>query len=310
MPDQPLVRLKAGGSPYLEYQNSCMQAAKRTASQSDLTAKGTLTDTARRTVVKTCQETWARMDAGQKGLYLDLYRERRKERAQQLGQAAASRRADSIASSSFSCTSSWGVGSRHCAVHPVMIQQAFQQGQRLPSYSEVYNPDEFYIKDGLDGELLGADIGLDGCPVQRRNVCRDQSDIQAVDRLARILNAMARKVGAVAAASSDLLLMFEGSGLKAEGAPSGRARFFGLLSEASYNPLGQTFTMCEVLGSTTFAAWTWSSPSILRSPPKSAGCRCPAWRRHCASHIAPAMRWPCALHEQLASGESWPCPTP
>lgn len=172
MPDEPFVRLKAGGSPYLEYQNSCMQAAKRTASQSDLTAKGTLTDTARRTVVKTCQETWARMDAGQKGLYLDLYRERRKERAQQLGQAAASRRADSIASSSFSCTSSWGVGSRHCAVHPVMIQQAFQQGQRLPSYSEVYNPDEFYIKDGLGGELLGADNALDGCPVQRRNVCR------------------------------------------------------------------------------------------------------------------------------------------
>lgn len=76
----PAKRLRAGGSPYTVYQNMRLEAAKRMAPASDLSARGTLTEAARLAVVRDCQATWAGMSDDQKEMYLNIYRDRRREK--------------------------------------------------------------------------------------------------------------------------------------------------------------------------------------------------------------------------------------
>lgn len=111
------------------YQNSCMEAAKRTTNQAELTDKGKMTDAARRAVIQNCKEALANMDEEQRSMYLNLYRERRKEKATELqAKAAASTKGADDAASRFARESSWGVGSRERTVHLAMVQGAFKQG--------------------------------------------------------------------------------------------------------------------------------------------------------------------------------------
>lgn len=128
-----------------------------------------------------------------------------------------------------------------------MVQEAFKQGARLPPYSEVYDPKAFLVEEGLV-DLAGAGVQIDGCPVLHRNLCRASPGVDRADALVVAMNHMARHVGAGVAASGDLLLMFEGSGPAAASTGTMR-RIFCLLSDASYKPQSQVYTMCDLCGS-------------------------------------------------------------
>lgn len=230
-----------------------MEAAKRTAGPRDLTDRGALTAEARAEVIRSCQAAWAQMPGDQKELYLAIMRDKREARAAQDAEQHSGAVRPQVAASTFSTKSAWGMGSKACLIHPAVVQQAFAQGDRLPSNAELYNSNEYFVDEPLSGDLLGDGIELEGCPLLGRNVCRRHPDIQSIDVVARMLARLARSVGAAAASSNDILIMLEGAELK-PGVAGNRCRMFCLLSEAAFSPASEIFTICEICSHGDFSA--------------------------------------------------------
>ena len=188
------------------------------------------------------------MTAEQKALYRDVYHADRRQWQERLNQASGDVERLELQESAFSDKSAWGLGSAQCNVHPKVIQQAFRQGCKLPAYSDVFNDSEFFKTESLGTELLGGDVVLDGCQWSGRNVCRQSPDIAAIDRVVRILYKTTAQLGAATCRSCDTLLMLVGSGLKGPADGCARRRLFALVSDASFNPGFQDYTLCDVLG--------------------------------------------------------------
>lgn len=244
-------RRKAGGNPYFLFQNSRMEAAKQIAAAADLSPAGTLTDEARARVIQESKAAWANMtDEGRK-VYLDAFRDRQDARralspsrseVAPLGAASAS-------GSRFSQESAWGMGTAKCAVNPAMVQAAFRDGRKLPTYEQVFNPTAFMVPEGTPLESLrGDDIEPEGCPcLPGTTLCQlSLADVE-ISRVVLLLNKVAKILGAVASRSCDILVMLEGAGVRVPGNGGARSRLFGLLSGATFKPLGQEYTICEVL---------------------------------------------------------------
>lgn len=265
----PEKRRKTGGNPYMTFQNRRMEAAKQIAAAADLTPAGSRTQEARRRVINEAKAAWAGMPDADRATHLQAYRdsqmEKRKHeaRASQMGMGAGA--AGDSFDEAFSHSSSWGMGTANCAVHPHMVQVAFRDGQRLPTYEQVFDPTAFLVSDKYpDDGLLGWAMELDGCPCLATTICQRAPDFAGIRRVTQSLHALAQHLGPAATRSCDVLVMLEGSDVLVPVGGQTKCRLFGLLSDGNFSPVFLTFTVCEVL----------EDHEIARDDLVRSGCAC------------------------------------
>lgn len=82
-------RAKVGGNPYMEFQNSRMEAAKRLATPADLSRSGAMTPQARQRVIEESKSEWAAMAEDMRAAHLDIFRERQRKRWESAATEAA-----------------------------------------------------------------------------------------------------------------------------------------------------------------------------------------------------------------------------
>lgn len=241
----PAKRSKKDGTPYFEFQNSCMAAAKAIAPSADLSKAGALTDIARRRVLEDCKERWANMGELEKEPYKELFRVRQRERQERVEEKPPAEGSFDACASGFCLKSAWGMGSGRCAVHPGAVQAAIAQGARLPAYQQFFDPMAFAVPTGLQGGLRGDGLEVDACPLVGRIVCKTSANFKTVGALFKQLDHIARRAGSVESKACDTLVMLEG--VAAPGA-SQRHRLFVLLTDVSLSPLCAYWTLCEYRG--------------------------------------------------------------
>lgn len=278
-------RRKAGGNPYFDFQNGRMEAAKKIAPASDLTKAGALTDTARQKVIAESKAAWAAMSDEERRQRLEAFRERREAAGLVATQIAVAPEASADA---FSQSSAWGMGTARCTVHPAMVQSAFRDGQRLPTYEEVFDKRQFLVPEPvLAEELRGEHIQLEGCPCLGTTVCRQAPRITEITELGSMLSRLMQTLGAPASRSCDVLVMLEGCEVRDPTGAQTRSRLFGLLCDGNFNPLAQVFTMCEVLGNHEVGMDDLAFPFDVRLAQEHCRLRIPTEApQMCLHHVA------------------------
>lgn len=113
-----------------------------------------------------------------------------------------------------------------------------------PLPTQVYNISEFAVQEEFDGELLGEDVVLEACALFGGAACQLNPEQRHIAMIHDGMKVLCDRLGASVARTADILVLMEGSCLRdpAQVAPQ---RIFALLSQVSYSPKFQDWTICD-----------------------------------------------------------------
>lgn len=127
------------------------------------------------------KEAWGALSPEDRQSYKDAYDarmlRRRQGEQQRQSMEAQQKQQEHDPDDGLGCSSRspWGGGSAKATIHPKLVQRAFQEGQRLPSLASVFDEREYFVADEFGGEFLGDGVVIEGCPLQGRNACKQES---------------------------------------------------------------------------------------------------------------------------------------
>lgn len=253
--EPPAKRPKAvsGGSPFQVYANCKLESAKQLALPSELTSRGSLKAPVLERIRDEIKAAWAALTDEERGIWGQEYRERLESRRQAARATAAANVArqagpdqDKGSETALCPNSHWGAGSRHYAVHPELVRDALCAARRLPKDEDVFNNTEFVVPPLVsEDELLGEDEQLDGCLWRPRNTCDLHPLAGDIEIIRAKCSKLVKLMGTAAARGCDVLVLFEGSGIREPQPGVMKLRTFAFMSMMQIRPAFQVFTLCH-----------------------------------------------------------------
>lgn len=219
-----------------------MAARKQLATAEELSRSGTLLPAVRAAAEESIRRKWKALGDAERQVYIEMYKVRHAERKR-----AASSGADAASAADIAARDSrshWAAGTRGYSVDPSLVQAFFESGGKMPAKHEIYDESEFVVADAPPGPVLEPQGRLFACGQKGRNLCHDDADAVAIDKVVLGFNRLVRAIGGKTCKIGNVLMLCVGE-RPYTAAPGPRPRVFAFMSGVSLQPMHQDFTLCE-----------------------------------------------------------------